>query len=232
MNDLDRPKFLALMKGVFALHRTPLSDALVLIYFRALARYTYDEISNAFDVLTADPEAGKFTPKPGDVTRVIEGTHGDRSMIAWGKVYEAMSAVGAYQDVVFDDPAIHAAVQDAGGWAKLCRSEQKDIGFVQTTFAKAYRAYTGRGTFDYPRILSGDGGPDQAQRYASRGLPPPAPVFVGNPAMCQQVFEGGNAAGKVQISGLVAVAAFAIPHRKLEQDDQFDVPTKLIGGAQ
>ncbi|MCY1249296.1 hypothetical protein D9M72_628160 [compost metagenome] len=82
----------------------------------------------------------------------------------------------------------------------ILESEQRELGYLQAAFCKAHRAYTGRGQFDYPRMLSGDGGPEQIHRMASRGLPPPAPVFVGNPLVCAQVLEGGSAAGKTSIS--------------------------------
>ena len=49
----------------------------------------------------------------------LDGTVTDRAALAWGKVLEAMSSVGAYSDVVFDDPAIHAAIEDCGGWVKI-----------------------------------------------------------------------------------------------------------------
>ena len=188
-----------------------------------------EEVRRAINALTLDAEAGRFPPKLGDMARVLEGTTTDRSMIAWGKVLEAMSSVGAYQDVLFDDAAIHAAVLDAGGWPKLCRTEQRELGYVQTAFCKAHKAYTGRGTFDYPRLLSGEGGPDQRQRYKARGLPPPVPVMVGDPALCRLVYEGGGAAGKTAITfnGLQALAAIALPKRESDQDVSF----RMIGNA-
>ena len=237
MIDTEKEQFFTLLQGVFAYHRQALSKALAEIYWRGCSRWRMEQVTKAFDSLTADPEAGKFLPKIGDLTRVLEGTHTDRSMIAWGKVFEAMSAVGAYQDVVFDDAAIHASVQDAGGWPKVCRSETNELGYVQTAFCKSHRAYVGRGTFDYPRMLSGDGGPDQAQRYAAKGLPPPLPVFVGDPTECAKVLAGGNAAGKTRITftpgAALAHAAIGIPHRPVaeQHDDFIDAPVKRTGCA-
>jgi hypothetical protein len=51
-------------------------------------------------------------PKPADIVRNLQGTASDRSLIAWGKLLEAMRRVGAYRSVAFDDGAIHAAVED------------------------------------------------------------------------------------------------------------------------
>ena len=186
-----------------------------------------EQVTKAFDSLTADPEAGKFLPKIGDITRVLEGTHTDRSMIAWGKVLEAISAVGAYQDVIFDDAAIHAAVQDAGGWPKVCRGEINELGYLQTSFCKAHKAYTGRGKFDYPRLLSGDRNSDD--NWTARGLPPPTPVLIGDPILCKAVYEGGGATGKTAIAfkGGLALAALVAPRGEAGQD----VPFRQIGRA-
>jgi hypothetical protein len=109
-----------------------------------------------------------------------------------------MWAVGAYTDVVFDDPAIHAAVEDCGGWPKMCRTELKELSFLQHRFCESHKAYTGRGTFAYPRRLMGDRSPDAM--YAKRGLPPPKPAVIGYVARARLVYDGGGNAGKTAIT--------------------------------
>ena len=137
-------------------------------------------------------------PKPADLIRQLEGTVTDRASMAWGKAFEAITTVGAYTDVVFDDSAIHAVIEDLGGCPKFCRSETKDLGYLQHRFCEAYRAYAGRGNFVYQRRLSGDRSPDDV--FAKRGLPPPRAALVGDPAKATQVYALGETAGKVQIS--------------------------------
>lgn len=198
MQESDKKAFAELIAGVYAYHRTPVSPAIISVYWRGCQRWTMEQVTKAIDSLTQDAEAGKFVPKIGDVTRVLEGTHTDRSMLAWGKTLEAMSAVGAYQDVVFDDPAIHAVIEDLGGWPKVCRTEMKDLGYVQHRFCEGHRAYTGRGEFEYPRRLGG--ARDADEHYKKVGLKPPVPMLVGNPAACRQVFEGGNTGGKTKVT--------------------------------
>jgi hypothetical protein len=194
----DRKEFALLIAGVYAYHRQPCSEALITMYWRGCQRWTIEQVTTAIDRLTVDPEAGRFPPKIADIVRVLEGTATDRAALAWGKVLEAMSAVGAYRDVVFDDPAIHAAVQDLGGWPKLCRTEQRELGFVQHRFCEAHRAYTGRGAFDFPRQLTGDRSPDF--EYEKKGLKPPAPALVGDVGRARQVLLNGSSSGKVAIT--------------------------------
>ncbi|MDM0041855.1 DUF6475 domain-containing protein [Variovorax sp. J22R193] len=198
MKSTDAQNFALLIAGVYAYHRQPCSDALIGMYWRGCQRWDYEQVVKAIDRLTNDAEAGKFPPKIGDLTRVLEGTHTDRAQLAWGKALEAMGSVGAYTDVVFDDPAIHATIEDMGGWPKLCRTESKELGYLQHRFCEAHKAYTGRGDFEYPRRLMGDRSPDH--EYQKHGVSLPKPALIGDVERCKTVYQGGNLAGKTAIS--------------------------------
>ena len=132
------------------------------------------------------------------MVRILSGTHTDRAALAWGKTLEAMGSVGAYTDVIFDDPAIHAAIDDLGGWPKVCRTETKDLSYTQHRFCESHKAYTGRGTFDYPRRLMGDRSPDH--EYEKKGIEPPKPAVIGDRDKARAVFRGGSLAGKTAIT--------------------------------
>lgn len=198
MQPSDKKDFALVIAGVYAYHRQPCSDALIAMYWRGCQQWSLEQVTKAVDRLTYDPEAGKFPPKIGDLARVLEGTSTDRAALAWGKAHEAMSAVGAYQDVVFDDAAIHAVIEDLGGWPKVCRTELKDLSYLQHRFCEAHRAYTGRDTFDYPRRLMGDRSPDHD--YERKRLPLPQPALVGDRVRALKVFDGGQSAGKTAIT--------------------------------
>lgn len=227
MQDHEKPAFGELIAGVYAYHRTPISAAVINVFWNGCRRWSMEQVRYAIDALTMDADAGKFPPKIGDMTRVLEGTHTDRSMIAWGKTLVAMRSVGAYTDVIFDDPATHAAIDDAGGWPKLCRTPMDELGYVQAAFCKAHKAYVGRGQFEYPRVLGGERSPDG--EWEAKGLPPPQPALIGDPKLCALVYEGGGAAGKTKVSfqSLGALAALALPNRATAQDAHY----RQIGSA-
>jgi hypothetical protein len=198
MTEQEKPALLALVSDVLGFYRQDTSEFALSVWWQASQGFDLEQVRKALTQHAMDADRGQFAPKPADLVRQLAGTATDRAMLAWGKVLQAMSAVGAYTDVVFDDPAIHAAVIDLGGWPKICRGETKDLGYLQHRFCEAHRAYTGRGSFDYPRLLNGDRSPDAV--FAKRGLKPPKPAVVGDRATARIVYKGGQAGVSVQIS--------------------------------
>lgn len=198
MQESDRDAFSELFSEVMAYYGKDVSPFTLALFWGACEPFALEQVSRAFERHAKDPEHGRFPPKVADLVRILAGTATDRAQLAWGRVLEAISAVGAYQDVVFDDPAIHAVVEDLGGWPKVCRGETKDLGYLQHRFCESYRAYAGRGQFEYPRRLTGDRSPDS--EYERKGLVPPKPALVGDRAQCRLVFQGGSATGKTAIT--------------------------------
>jgi Domain of unknown function (DUF6475) len=198
MDGNQKDQLVILLTNVLKFYRQDVTDFVVQIWLNCMEQYDYEKVSKAFSAHIATPEGGQFMPKPADIVKQLSGTVTDRSALAWGKAYEAMSRVGAYTDVVFDDPAIHAAIQDLGGWPKVCRGETKDIGHLMHRFCEFYKAYAKLPQFEYPRQLHGDRAADA--EFTKKGLPPPKPMFVGNPEKCQAVLHGGVNGGKAMIT--------------------------------
>lgn len=190
MRDDQEPEFVAMLTQVFKLQRQALSPDVMEMWWEGLRGYALEDVRRAFNRHTFDPERGQFAPKPADIVRFLEGTRSDRAAVAWGKVFQAMGSVGAYRNVAFDDPLIHAVVQDMGGWPKLCRWPTEELSYAQTQFAKTYASLAERGVEGYPRVLSGDCSPDS--EWDRKGLKPPAPVLIGDEKRCVLVIAGGG----------------------------------------
>lgn len=197
MHSTDRQRFATLFGQVMSYYRQDVSDFTRDLFWNALEAQDFEVVQKAFERHAKDPEQGRFAPKVADLIKIIAGTSTDRAAIAWGKVHDAMSSVGAYTDVIFDDPAIHAAIEDLGGWPKLCRTEIVELGYAQKRFTDSHKAYTNRGEFDYPRRLGGDRSPDD--EYQRRGLPPPKPAVIGDTERAKLVYQKGFA-GKTAIN--------------------------------
>lgn len=189
----EYPKFIEALAGVHDFYGKELSDFATRVWVEAVKGFDLQQVTKALSAHLMDPEKGQFMPKPADLVKQLQGTQTDRALVAWGKVAGAMSSVGAYTDVVFDDPIIHLCVTDAGGWPKFCRTPYEEQSYLQHRFCEAYRAYANRGTpTEYPGRLTGAGsGPDD---YAKRGLQPPKPALVGNRERALEVLTGGSAA--------------------------------------
>lgn len=198
MKPADVRRFSQLLADVMAYYRQDTSAFTQELFWNACSPFEFEQVAAAFEAHAKDPENGRFAPKVADLVRVLQGTATDRAMLAWGKTLEAMGRVGAYTDVVFDDPAIHAVIEDLGGWPKVCRTEMAELGYLQHRFCESYRAYAGRGTFEYPRRLIG--ARDANAVYEKFGLPLPQPALIGDAARCNLVFQGGSDAGKTAIT--------------------------------
>lgn len=216
MQQHERGAFADLLTDVMAYYGKDCSNFMLSVWWDALQSCDMEQVSGALQRHATDPERGQFAPKVADIVRVLQGTSTDRAAIAWGKVHEAMSAVGAYTDVVFDDPAIHAVVEDLGGWPKVCRTDVKELSYLQHRFQEAHRAYTERGQFEYQRRLAGDRSPDY--EYTSRGLPLPRPALVGDQQRAILVLQNGNVAGKTSISMLAKHAVHLLANTSAGQE--------------
>lgn len=198
MQRTDFQKFAQLLAAEAEIRNAkPLSEGAILLWWQRMERYDLEAVERAFIAHGRDSERGRFMPQPADLIGHLDGSRSDKSQLAWGKAFEAASRVGAYTDVVFDDPAIHAAIDDLGGWPKFCRSETADLSYLQHRFCESYKAYIGRENFEYPRRLTGDRSPDDV--YTKRGLPPPKPAIVGDIERARAVFLGGQIGGKTSV---------------------------------
>lgn len=209
MNESQKKEFGQVVAGVLAYYKTDATSMVLDIWWNALRGMEIEQVRKALSAHVTDPDRGQFSPKIADVIRAVHGTHADRSLIAWGKVIEAIGVVGAYQSAVFDDPAIHATIEDLGGWPKVCRTPAKEIGYVQHRFCETHRSYTHRGQFDFPPVLGGD---HDTTRW---GLEV-SPVFIGDTRRAVSVYQQGIQGPKTRMRQLSieAVKALRISHGK------------------
>lgn len=196
MQEQDKSKFSKLITDVLAFYRQDASVFALSVWWEACKSFDFEQVSKAINAHAMDAERGQFAPKPADVIRLLQGTKTDRARGAWGKLMEAMQRVGAYQTVAFDDPVIHAVVEDLGGWMALCRSDFDQLSYTEHRFCEAYRAYAGRPDVAYPATLMGQFELDNRQN----GKRVAKPILIGNPVKAQQVIEQGGTASRHAIT--------------------------------
>lgn len=206
MTNNDKSEFWALLKGVHEFYKTDVSKFAAQVWWNACQGFSLEQVSKAFSAHLVDPKSGQFLPKPADIVKALSGTHEDRSLLAWGKCFDALQRVGQYSSVVFDDPAIHAVVTDMGGWPKLCQITTDELPFVQKRFCDAHAAYSRNGEFHYPRMLAGV----HDIQNGALGYKQTKPTLIGSPEKAQAVLENGSATGKTQFTTLADAAMKAL----------------------
>jgi hypothetical protein len=147
----DTKKFAKYMASCAAVFDKEVTDALSEIYWQALQSYSDEDVAAAFEQCI---RLCRFFPKPGEIIDRIDGNIGTRTAIAWAKLKETMSQVGAYTSVRFNDPVIHSVVRAMGGWMDICRMDERDFMFREKEFKLLYEGYSRR--TEHPEYLCGE----------------------------------------------------------------------------
>jgi hypothetical protein len=188
MEQRDIPKFSALMVGIGELYGKTISSQLTDIYWLAMKKYDLQDVQKAFNRHVNNPDGGQFFPKPADIVRLLEGSGETKALQAWAKVERAIIQVGRYQSVVFDDPLIHAVIEDMGGWIKLCTIKNEDLPFRANEFQKRYMGFVLKNPNRYPKYLCGI----SEQENAKNGFECAAPVLIGDADKAVEVIKSGG----------------------------------------
>lgn len=202
MKPNDRERFAALITDALAFYRRDTSKFALNVWWQACQAFDFEQVAKALTAHAMDPEQGRFPPMPADIVKQLQGTRTDRSLLAWGKVLDAIQRVGAYQSVAFDDGIIHAAIEDLGGWVALCKGEMKDLPHVERRFCESYRAYAARGDVQFPPSLPGV----HQLENGLNGRKSAPPVLIGRPERAAEVLRLGVPAPKTQITRNAAEA--------------------------
>lgn len=189
MEIIDKPMFAEMWSSVRKdVYDKPVSPSGLGLIFNTLKRFSLKEVQQGIELHVNDVQNGNYPITPAHVVAQIEGRGDERAGSAWRKLYGAIGAVGNYSDVVFDDPIIHAVIDNEGGWQQVSLMSDDDLKFMQARFNKQYNGYVSKsGQFDYPRLLRGTANADRA----SKGLELDPPQTVGDITKCRQVWGKG-----------------------------------------
>jgi hypothetical protein len=166
--------------------------------FNVLLDLDLPAIQDALIKHARDPQAGQFKPKPADIIRHIKGTKADRkdaAVAAFARVLDAVAAHGRYATVVFDDPAIHYAVQIGfGNWPKVADFNEDDFASQEQrrSFISAYASYQ-HGLQQYPPKLTGMHELTNAAEGQSNPLA--SITYIGDKQRALAVQNGGSNRG-------------------------------------
>lgn len=197
MQESDKREFASILQATMDVYNKDISTDVIKLWWMALQNFSIDQVKTGLSKYITSADCGKFPPKPADIIFMMEGNSSDAAFTAWNKVLEAMSRAGSYKSVCFDDPIIHLAIDDIGGWIGLGESEEKDLPFIQKRFEQAYRNYRTRGDIPaHKRYLIGR---SEAQNNL-QGYVSDKPILIGNKELAQKTLEAGSDKPKISIS--------------------------------
>jgi hypothetical protein len=198
MQDDELERFTAALTGAMDVYSKTVNAMTIRIWWAALKKYDLHAVLSGLSRHIENPDSGQYAPKPADIVKQVEGTTQDRALVAWAMVERAIRTVGSYQTVVFDDPYIHLAIQDMGGWIKLNQVTNDELPFVAKEFENRYRGHASRKTEDYPSKLIGIA--EHSNLEAGQKVAPP--LLIGVKEKAKQIYLGGVENKTLSISPL------------------------------
>lgn len=146
----QREEFVQLMLTVAEVTKERLSEVSLEVYEMVLfPKYSLGDVRR---VLMEMLDEAKFVPKPAEIAERIGGSKSNQANEAWRKVEQAIGEIGQYRSVVFDDPAIHAAIHSMGGWISICQRMNE---FTAREFAAEFKSRYTMTLAHYPPVLVG-----------------------------------------------------------------------------
>lgn len=138
MTHENKPEFAQILTAMAEIYDKELSEISVQLYWNCLKHLDFDHFREACAKCV---ETSKFMPKPAEILQNASGgpreTHAIRE---WDAIQAAVSSVGAYQSVEFDDPVTAKAATAVGGWSELCRPTE-DEHWLRKRFIETWLAY-------------------------------------------------------------------------------------------
>ncbi len=196
MSPDDRPLLAGWLTAASEMYDKPVSEAAMEVYWTLLKPFPKEAVDRAFKAHFADPDTGSFFPKPADVIRRITAGSEALAYTAWLKVLRAIKTHGASESIAFDDPLIHIAVDAAGGWVRLCMTNERDLERVRADFIRVHTAYRQTGARPaYSGVLYG--------RYDRNNV-----TLIGDPERARLTIDGGRVLERgLRVLPMAAVAA-------------------------
>jgi len=147
----DEVKFKEYLATLCELHDRTMSKLLTDLYWKVLEPFSDQECEEAFKLIIYD---NKFFPNSADFREILIGKKANKATEAWLDVLGAVSKIGNYQSVKFDDQVIHSVINAMGGWPQLCMMEKTEEKWKQKEFERLYEVISARKS-NHPEYLIG-----------------------------------------------------------------------------
>ena len=197
---MTRQVFLKYFTAICEVFEKQPSDILVETYYQTLKGLSDEQLAAAVNEIHRTRRFPKL-PMPAEFLEAALGRKEDLAIFALQKVRGAIQRHGAYDSVIFDDPAIHSTIEALGGWIKICSMQEEEFKWAEKDFMKIYQAFSGK-SVKAPTKLIGI----TEQQNSARGFFDhiPKPVYIGDKKKALAWVEG-EASDKALVENLLAV---------------------------
>jgi hypothetical protein len=140
MIDSDKRNFKDLVISSMTIYQQEVTDDVLRIWWAALIRFEFSQVSEAFSRYVQDSKLGKFPPKPADIIGTIETMHPDGRL-------GAEEAWAIYPHNEADSAVITDEMAEAMGIAYPLLAEGDKVG-ARMAFKEAYNRITAQNKFN------------------------------------------------------------------------------------
>ena len=138
MDDRDIAEFTATLTGLAEMFDKKISDTLFKLYWQTLNDLSFADFKKAANHLALTV---KFFPKPVEFRECVLPDISTQAAMAYAKVEQAFNREGIYSSLIFDDPVIHAVIDNLGGWINYCNLSEKDVKWWRKDFEQRYQNF-------------------------------------------------------------------------------------------
>ena len=206
MENRDKQAFAEMMVALAENYGQTVTKAGMALRFEALREFAVADVQRAAMSLI---RSRKYTSMP-TVADFLEhlggGSVEDKAEAAAAKALRAVSEVGRYASVAFDDPVLMAVIEGGwGSWPEFCAAcTASEIPFVRRTLAKSYAAYARQGVRRYGHL---SGITENSNGNAGYLEQIPQPALVGKREDAARVLEAGEEQEALASAGTAALQA-------------------------
>lgn len=191
MKSPDYANFATLLIELGVIYEKPMNQTLIEVYWCNLKQFDFIAVKKALQAHVVNPDpSGRYMPKPSDIVRYLKGSSHTQALQAWSRVIKAISDIGCYSSVIFDDALVHAVISDMGGWVQLCKVKENELPFRANEFEKRYTGYVLHPPTTYPKKLTGI--IEQQNHETSYNIA--SPILIGDRQKALLVYKGGEVA--------------------------------------
>jgi len=148
-------KIMTLLNELFGDSEKPVNDIKLDFYFKAFSDVTLKQF-NDMALALANTKKFKSFPTPAEIREASEGDAEFNAITAINKLEDAIDRIGGYTSVQFDDPVLHAVIEEYGGWPLVSDSREFPIDeWKRKELIKVYQGFARRGTQNVPDRLLG-----------------------------------------------------------------------------